>query len=136
MTAAGLAPPPGPASGQPAPRVAAPARRWRGLGGDGARVTFVSPAGLRGRWPLPAAAVSLRRCSTQTTLEGINKPVIDRIIRVDHAGEYGANRIYAGQMAVLGRSGVGPVIQVRGPQMMAVVLASWRVVRRGGAVRW
>ena len=26
----------------------------------------------------------------------------DRIIRVDHAGEYGANRIYAGQMAVLG----------------------------------
>jgi ubiquinone biosynthesis monooxygenase Coq7 len=26
----------------------------------------------------------------------------DRMIRVDHAGEYGANRIYAGQMAVLG----------------------------------
>jgi len=26
----------------------------------------------------------------------------DRIIRVDHAGEYGADRIYAGQMAVLG----------------------------------
>jgi len=25
----------------------------------------------------------------------------DRMIRVDHAGEYGANRIYAGQMAVL-----------------------------------
>uniref|UniRef100_A0A8C6XDI6 Uncharacterized protein n=1 Tax=Naja naja TaxID=35670 RepID=A0A8C6XDI6_NAJNA len=30
---------------------------------------------------------------------------------VDHAGEYGANRIYAGQMAVLGRSSVGPVIR-------------------------
>ena len=28
----------------------------------------------------------------------------DRILRVDHAGEYGANRIYAGQMAVLGKS--------------------------------
>ena len=28
---------------------------------------------------------------------------IDRIIRVDHAGEYGAVRIYAGQLAVLGR---------------------------------
>ena len=27
---------------------------------------------------------------------------IDRIIRVDHAGEYGATRIYAGQLAVLG----------------------------------
>lgn len=30
------------------------------------------------------------------------KQIRDRIIRVDHAGEYGANRIYAGQMAVLG----------------------------------
>jgi ubiquinone biosynthesis monooxygenase Coq7 len=28
----------------------------------------------------------------------------DRMLRVDHAGEYGANRIYAGQMAVLGES--------------------------------
>lgn len=28
---------------------------------------------------------------------------IERIIRVDHAGEYGAARIYAGQLAVLGR---------------------------------
>ncbi|XP_040297114.1 5-demethoxyubiquinone hydroxylase, mitochondrial [Bufo bufo] len=39
------------------------------------------------------------------------KALLDRIIRVDHAGEYGANRIYAGQMAVLGRSSVGPIIQ-------------------------
>lgn len=38
---------------------------------------------------------------------------IDRIIRVDHAGEFGADRIYAGQMAVLGRTPVGPVIKVR-----------------------
>lgn len=30
------------------------------------------------------------------------KDIRDRIIRVDHAGEFGANRIYAGQMAVLG----------------------------------
>ena len=29
---------------------------------------------------------------------------IARMIRVDHAGEYGAARIYAGQLAVLGRS--------------------------------
>uniref|UniRef100_A0A3Q3GQF9 Coenzyme Q7, hydroxylase n=1 Tax=Labrus bergylta TaxID=56723 RepID=A0A3Q3GQF9_9LABR len=33
------------------------------------------------------------------------------MLRVDHAGEYGANRIYAGQMAVLGRSRTGPLIQ-------------------------
>ncbi|XP_020374879.2 5-demethoxyubiquinone hydroxylase, mitochondrial [Rhincodon typus] len=39
------------------------------------------------------------------------RTMLDRIIRVDHAGEYGANRIYAGQMAVLGRSPVGPIIQ-------------------------
>ena len=35
----------------------------------------------------------------------------DRILRVDHAGELGADRIYAGQMAVLGRTSVGPVIK-------------------------
>lgn len=31
------------------------------------------------------------------------RAALDRIIRVDHAGEYGAMRIYAGQLAVLGR---------------------------------
>ncbi len=34
-----------------------------------------------------------------------------RIIRVDHAGEYGAKRIYEGQIAVLGRTRVGPTIR-------------------------
>jgi ubiquinone biosynthesis monooxygenase Coq7 len=29
--------------------------------------------------------------------------MVERIVRVDHAGEYGATRIYAGQLAVLGR---------------------------------
>jgi len=29
--------------------------------------------------------------------------LIDRMLRVDHAGEYGARRIYEGQLAVLGR---------------------------------
>ena len=38
--------------------------------------------------------------------------MLHRMMRVDHAGEYGANRIYAGQMAVLGRSQTGPLIQV------------------------
>ncbi|KAG8336329.1 5-demethoxyubiquinone hydroxylase, mitochondrial isoform X2 [Homalodisca vitripennis] len=36
---------------------------------------------------------------------------LDSIIRVDHAGELGADRIYAGQMAVLGNTSVGPKIQ-------------------------
>ena len=34
-----------------------------------------------------------------------------RMIRVNHAGEYGAQRIYAGQLAVLGRSAVAPVLR-------------------------
>ena len=38
--------------------------------------------------------------------------IYERIIRVDHAGELGADRIYMGQMAVLGRNPeVGQVIQ-------------------------
>ena len=40
------------------------------------------------------------------------REMIDRFIRVDHAGEYGADRIYAGQMAVLGKDPkLGPLIQ-------------------------
>jgi 3-demethoxyubiquinol 3-hydroxylase len=37
--------------------------------------------------------------------------IVRRMIRVDHAGEYGAARIYAGQLAVLGRSPVAPTIR-------------------------
>ncbi|XP_028723620.1 5-demethoxyubiquinone hydroxylase, mitochondrial [Peromyscus leucopus] len=55
--------------------------------------------------------IVVRFHSSGMTLDNINRATVDRIIRVDHAGEYGANRIYAGQMAVLGRSSVGPVIQ-------------------------
>lgn len=36
---------------------------------------------------------------------------MDRIIRVDHAGEYGARRIYEGQLAVLKHTASGPVIE-------------------------
>jgi hypothetical protein len=31
------------------------------------------------------------------------REIYDKIIRVDHAGELGADRIYAGQMTILGR---------------------------------
>jgi demethoxyubiquinone hydroxylase (CLK1/Coq7/Cat5 family) len=40
------------------------------------------------------------------------KQLIDKIVRVDQAGELAADRIYAGQMAVLGRTDVGSTIQV------------------------
>ncbi|XP_029290789.1 NADPH-dependent 3-demethoxyubiquinone 3-hydroxylase, mitochondrial isoform X1 [Cottoperca gobio] len=46
-----------------------------------------------------------------TPRDSEEKEMLHRILRVDHAGEYGANRIYAGQMAVLGRSSTGPLIQ-------------------------
>jgi ubiquinone biosynthesis monooxygenase Coq7 len=36
---------------------------------------------------------------------------IERFIRVDHAGEYGAKRIYQGQLAVLGRGSKGDVLR-------------------------
>lgn len=37
--------------------------------------------------------------------------LVERVIRVDHAGEYGAQRIYQGQLAVLGRSRHAPVLR-------------------------
>ncbi len=37
--------------------------------------------------------------------------LLERMIRVDHAGEYGAARIYAGQLAVLGRGPKGDLLR-------------------------
>jgi len=37
--------------------------------------------------------------------------LVERMIRVDQAGEYGAKRIYEGQLAVLGRSPAAPAIR-------------------------
>jgi ubiquinone biosynthesis monooxygenase Coq7 len=36
---------------------------------------------------------------------------VESMIRVDHAGEYGAARIYAGQLALLGRGGKGDLLR-------------------------
>ena len=36
---------------------------------------------------------------------------VERMLRVDHAGEYGAVRIYEGQLAVLSKSKNAPIIQ-------------------------
>lgn len=61
---------------------------------------------------LPLRQFGLRLYSssaaTATTRTG---KLIDSIVRVDHAGELGADRIYAGQMAVLGNTPMGPTIQ-------------------------
>ncbi len=39
------------------------------------------------------------------------KALVESMIRVDQAGEYGAKRIYEGQLAVLGRGDSGPVLR-------------------------
>ena len=39
------------------------------------------------------------------------KQLIERMIRVDHAGEYGAVRIYEGQLAVLGKGPKAAIIE-------------------------
>jgi ubiquinone biosynthesis monooxygenase Coq7 len=40
-----------------------------------------------------------------------SRDILERIIRVDHAGEYGAQRIYQGQIDVLGRGPRGDVLR-------------------------
>lgn len=71
----------------------------------------------------------MRFSSSGMTLDSINRTAVDRIIRVDHAGEYGANRIYAGQMAVLGRTSVGPIIQVGASVLALTSRCPWESSR-------
>ena len=51
--------------------------------------------------------------TTRQHLPGDPPPEADtaKILRVDHAGEYGAARIYAGQLAVLRRSDAAPLLR-------------------------
>lgn len=49
---------------------------------------------------------------TKQSKSKTDKTILDEIIRVDHAGEYGATRIYDGQIAVFGKdSKIGKTIQ-------------------------
>ena len=43
--------------------------------------------------------------------DGTVRETVDAMIRVDHAGEFGAKRIYDGQLAVLGDTRAGKVIR-------------------------
>lgn len=51
------------------------------------------------------------RCLSTSVRTKRRKEILDKIIRVDHAGEFGAHRIYEGQIAVLGKTAVGPVLK-------------------------
>uniref|UniRef100_A0A0B6ZDP2 5-demethoxyubiquinone hydroxylase, mitochondrial n=1 Tax=Arion vulgaris TaxID=1028688 RepID=A0A0B6ZDP2_9EUPU len=56
-------------------------------------------------------AFVVRRGLSTTLKDSRTQALLDRVIRVDHAGEFGADRIYAGQLAVLRNSSVGPLIK-------------------------
>jgi|UniRef100_A0AC35FKE8 ubiquinone biosynthesis monooxygenase Coq7 len=55
----------------------------------------------------------MRRSIVRFAVDSVHRRrMIERIVRVDHAGELGADRIYAGQMAVLDKnSSLGDIIK-------------------------
>ncbi len=61
-------------------------------------------------------------CQARVTAEGrlpgdlSPEALVERMIRVDQAGEFGAVRIYEGQLRVLGGTPVGPVIEAMAAQ--------------------
>jgi len=70
---------------------------------------------------------------TQRNLPGDADPrsTVERIVRVDHAGEYGAVRIYAGQLAVLRRSGKAEVLEhMLGQERQHLAAFSGQIARR------
>jgi len=60
------------------------------------------------RRPSVVKCIVKRLLSTKEK-EAERQAMIDKFLRVDHAGEFGADKIYAGQLAVLGPKGVGPL---------------------------
>ncbi len=58
------------------------------------------------------------------------REVVERMIRVDHAGEYGARRIYQGQLAVLGRGAAAPVLRQMQAQEEAHLAAFAALIAR------
>lgn len=58
--------------------------------------------------------VSVRFASTVTTSakREATRKLIDKILRVDHAGEHGAVRIYEGQLCVLSKTKVAGELHV------------------------
>lgn len=66
-------------------------------------------------------------------LPGDGTSSLDRMIRVDQAGEYGAVRIYTGQLAVLGKGEKGPLIRHMTEQEQEHLDTFNRLARERGA---
>ena len=45
-----------------------------------------------------------RRKTNSKKTKTTNRDILEEVIRVDHAGEYGATRIYDGQIAIFGNA--------------------------------
>lgn len=58
---------------------------------------------------------------------------VDEVIRVDHAGEYGAQRIYAGQLAVLKNTPCAPTLRHMAEQETEHLHAFEQLVKTRGA---
>ena len=60
---------------------------------------------------MPQKKTQRRKTSSKKT-KTTNRNILEQVIRVDHAGEYGATRIYDGQIAIFGKnSKIGKTIQ-------------------------
>lgn len=59
--------------------------------------------------------------------------LVDEVIRVDHAGEYGAQRIYAGQLAVLKNHACAPTIRHMADQETAHLARFNELMQQRGA---
>jgi len=59
---------------------------------------------------MTSESLSSRRRRNRLLGDLTQQEATKRMIRVDHAGEYGAVRIYEGQRAVLGNTDLGPVL--------------------------
>lgn len=60
---------------------------------------------------LRPSVFAVARRGTRSASTAQRREMYERMIRVDHAGEFGADRIYAGQMAVLGNTDAGRVVR-------------------------
>jgi len=61
--------------------------------------------------PGPTARTAARTAAGHLPGDLDRRALVERMIRVDQAGEFGAARIYAGQLAILGRRTTGPVLR-------------------------
>jgi ubiquinone biosynthesis monooxygenase Coq7 len=64
--------------------------------------------------------------------EPVGRALVERVLRVDHAGEYGAKRIYDGQLAVLGdRPEAAPIREMAANEAEHLAWFDHALVARG-----